>query len=348
MKPRLPGLQLISVRSFHVEHLPVTFRCTYPVRQPSYLGPRGASGEPNIAGPGDPRVTDTRRTRLLESRGRAAAGQGRAPGHVGWSGAAAQMSTRLTAIPGLPRLQSVRESEPVCPRLVPMRGPLRRHLQGSDLRRGASWPGPRCAGESGQGTASRWRSVRYSKPSWITSAGSRPSWRSGSAGHRVVADRPRASERGGSDTSSHASHPEEGSGALGQHGRAPEGAGQHPVETRPQARLPPAHLGSLLQHRDPAPRGPDARQPGGGRRPGGRWPPGAPRRHRATRWPPPGREGRHPNRGQRAWAARPRRTGDGRWRRSPGRAGPADPGDRARGSPAPRASARSSVRGVGE
>jgi hypothetical protein len=47
-------------------------------------------------------------------------------------------------------------------------------LAGTPLRRGKR-----------SGHSSRWRKVRYSNPSWITSAGSSPSWRSGSVGHRV-------------------------------------------------------------------------------------------------------------------------------------------------------------------
>ena len=144
-----------------------------------------------------------------------------------------------------------------------------------------------------------------------------------------------------------ATHLEEGSGTLGQHGRPSEGAGQHPVETSPSGPAPARTPRLAPPGPRHGPRGPGARPPGGGRRPGGRWPPAAPPRRRATRWPRPGPAGRPPNRGRRGGPS-PARTGGGRWRRSPGRAGPADPGDRAPGSPGRELPPGAHARGVGE
>jgi hypothetical protein len=45
-------------------------------------------------------------------------------------------------------------------------------------------------------------------------------------------------------------HFKEGSGALGQHRRTPEGTGQRPVEPGPQVRVAPGYLGALLEYRD--------------------------------------------------------------------------------------------------
>ena len=124
---------------------------------------------------------------------------------------------------------------------------------------------------------------------------------------------------------------EEGSGALGHHGRPAEGPGQDPVEAAPEALLAPADLCPVLAHRHPAPK-PQAATARPGRRSGGRWRrggPGAtsgharPRRGRGVRPPSPGR-------GRGAWAVRPR--GGGRRRRSPRRGGAGGRRGRGRGS----------------
>ena len=115
-----------------------------------------------------------------------------------------------------------------------------------------------------------------------------------------------------------AAHLEERSRTLGQHGGAPERAGQDPVETRPRAWLPPAHLGSLLQDRDAAPETESLDSPAEEGSPSAV---GLEQRQRDLR-----PVGRHDQAGQAAartkvneTSPRQARTNGGRWRQSPPR-----------------------------
>ena len=262
MKPRLHGL-----RPFHFVVPRGTSSCHSPgVRiRPGHAGPSGETppGTRVSRRPGGP--SRTRPGALVSAAARTEAGL------TPQAGAARRRSGQRRGRP-----EQSRRSSPLL-RSAPGRSAApqnRGFLAGTPLRRGK---------RSGHG--SRWRRVRYSKPSWTTSAGSRPSWRSGAAGHRV----PRASSgsvRGlrrqqPAPTLRRGAATRPAQPAVRRSGPAPR---QSPPSSPAPARTP------RLAPRAPrhGPRGPGARPLGGGRPPGGRWPPAAPQPPRATRWPPRG------------------------------------------------------------
>ena len=229
---------------------PGRHRARAPIRA---VGAVAALGRP---GPSTP-LGAVRRSGRLRSRP-GAGGRRRAGLRAGWQPAS---WPRLGEPPHPLQGPPGRLSRP--PR-VAGRPQNRGFLAGTPLRRGK---------RSGQ--ASSWRRTRYSKSSCMTSAGSRPSWRSGSGGHRLSSSSP-PSRLGGARRPAASRPPQKRGGTLGHARPAARRSGPAPRRSPPASQVHvhtprPAPPGPRL-----GPRGPDARRPGGERRPGGRWPPGAP------------------------------------------------------------------------